>query len=142
MEKICPNILLSVPDTIDFDFITIKTQTTKSFFLNNTSDLNILFNIENAESFIFVPSGGILQRKKKLEIKIKINANLARVIVSNARIVLENKYHKILSLSVSNPQTWKENITKEEYHKIKVFNRLENIALSSLNNSALVKFKE
>jgi hypothetical protein len=56
--------------------------------------------------------------------------------------MVENKYHKILSLSVSNPQTWKENITKEEYHKIKVFNRLENIALSSLNNSALVKFKE
>ena len=99
MEKICPNILLSVPDTIDFDFITIKTQTTKSFFLNNTSDLNILFNIENAESFIFEPSGGILQRKKKQEIKVKINPDLARVLVSNARIVLENKYHKIIKLS-------------------------------------------
>ena len=99
MEKICPNILLSVPDTIDFDFITIKTQTTKSFFLNNTSDLNILFNIENAESFVFEPSGGILQRKKKQEIKVKINPDLARVLVSNARIVLENKYHKIIKLS-------------------------------------------
>ena len=99
MEKICPNILSSVPDTIDFDFITIKTQTTKSFFLNNTSEQNILFNIENAESFIFEPSGGILQRKKKQEIKIKINPNLAKVLVSNARIVLENKYHKIIKLS-------------------------------------------
>ena len=99
MEKICPSILSSVPDTIDFDFISIKTQTMKSIYLNNTSNQNILFNIENAEGFIFEPSCGILQRKKKLEIKIKINANLARVIVSNARIVLENKYHKIIKLS-------------------------------------------
>ena len=99
MEKICPYILSSIPDTIDFDFISIKTQTMKSIFLNNTSNQNILFNIENAESFTFEPSGGILPRKKKLEIKIKINPNLARVLVSNARIVLENKYHKIIKLS-------------------------------------------
>ena len=99
MEKICPYILSSIPDTIDFDFISIKTQTMKSIFLNNTSNQNILFNIENAESFTFEPSGGINHRKKKLEIKIKINPNLARVLVSNARIVLENKYHKIIKLS-------------------------------------------
>ena len=99
MEKICPYILSSIPDTIDFDFISIKTQTMKSIYLNNTSNQNILFNIENAESFTFEPSGGILPRKKKLEIKIKINPNLARVLVSNARIVLENKYHKIIKLS-------------------------------------------
>ena len=99
MDKICPNILSSIPDTIDFDFITIKTETTKSIYLNNFSDQNILFNIENAESFIFEPSGGIIPRKKKLEIKIKIKSDLARVLVSNARIVLENKYHKIIKMS-------------------------------------------
>ena len=55
---------------------------------------------------------------------------------------VENKFHKILSLSVTNAQAWKDNVSKEEYHKIKVFNRLENIALSSLNNSALVRYKE
>ena len=54
----------------------------------------------------------------------------------------ENKYKKILSLSVTNSQIWKENITKEEYHKIKVYNRLENIAIGSLNKSALIRFKE
>ena len=99
MEKICQNILLPIPDTIDYDFISIKTQTTKSIFLNNVSTQNILFNIENAECFTFEPSGGIIPRKKKLEIKIKINPDLARVLVSNARIVLENKYHKIIKLS-------------------------------------------
>ena len=99
MEKICQNILSPIPDTIDYDFISIKTQTTKSIFLNNVSTQNILFNIENAECFTFEPSGGIIPRKKKLEIKIKINPDLARVLVSNARIVLENKYHKIIKLS-------------------------------------------
>ena len=99
MEKICQNILSPIPDTVDFDFISIMTQTTKSIFLNNPSNQNILFKIENAESFIFEPSGGIIPHKKKLEIKIKINPNLARVLVSNARIVLENKYHKIIKLS-------------------------------------------
>ena len=99
MDKICPTILSSLPDIIDFDFITIKTETTKSIYLNNFSEQNILFNIENAESFIFVPSGGIIPRKKKLEIKIKIKPDLARVLVSNARIILENKYAKIIKMS-------------------------------------------
>ena len=99
MEKICTNILSAIPDTIDFDFISIKTETMKSIHLNNFSEQNILFKIENAESFIFEPSSGIIPRKKKLEIKIKINPNLARVLVSNARIILENKYHKIIKMS-------------------------------------------
>ena len=99
MDKICPNILSSIPDVIDFDFITIKTETSKSIYLNNFSEQNILFNIENAESFIFEPSGGIIPRKKKLEIKIKIKPELARVLVSNARIILENKYTKIIKMS-------------------------------------------
>jgi len=99
MDKICTNILSAIPDTIDFDFISIKTETMKSIYLNNFSEQNILFKIENAESFIFEPSGGIIPKKKKLEIKIKINPNLARVLVSNARIILENKYHKIIKMS-------------------------------------------
>ena len=55
---------------------------------------------------------------------------------------VDNKYHKILSLSVTSVPFWKENLTKEEYHRIKVFNRLEKIAISSLNQSSLKKFKE
>lgn len=51
-------------------------------------------------------------------------------------------YEKLRSLSVSSTPFWKENITKEEYRRIKIFNRLENIAISSLNTSAYIKFKE
>ena len=56
--------------------------------------------------------------------------------------VAEKKYQKILSLSVASTPIWKENLTKEEYHKIKVFNKLENSVINSLNKSALMKFKE
>ena len=54
----------------------------------------------------------------------------------------ENQYHKVLSLSVTNAHVWKENVTKEEYHRMRVFSRLENIAVGSLNKSALMRFKE
>ena len=99
MEKIYSSILSSLPDSIDFDFITVKTETIKHIYLDNTSEQNILFNIENAEGFIFEPTSGILPKKKKLDIHIKINPNLANVLVSNARVVLEQKYSKIIKLS-------------------------------------------
>ena len=54
----------------------------------------------------------------------------------------ENNYQKILSLSVASTPYWKENISKEEYHRIKVFNRLENTAIFSLENNALIRYKE
>ena len=99
MDKIYSSILSSIPERIDFDFITIKTETVKHIYLDNTSEKDILFNIENAEGFIFEPSNGIISKRKKLDIKIKINPNLANVLVSNARIILEQKYYKIIKLS-------------------------------------------
>ena len=99
MDKIYSSILSSIPDCIDFDFITVKTETVKHIYLDNTSEQNILFNIENAEGFIFEPSSGIISKKKKLDIQIKIKPNLANVLVSNARIILEQKYSKIIKLS-------------------------------------------
>ena len=99
MEKIYSNILSQIPETIDFDFITVKNETSKSIFLDNPSEQSILFTIENAEGFIFFPNNGIIPRKRKLEIKIKIIPNLATVLVANARIILDQKYKKIIRLS-------------------------------------------
>ena len=99
MDKIFSSILSSIPDCIDFDFITVKTETIKHIYLDNISEQNILFNIENAEGFIFEPSTGIIPKKKKLDVQIKIKPNLANVLVSNARILLEQKYSKIIKLS-------------------------------------------
>ena len=55
---------------------------------------------------------------------------------------VKNRCQEILSLSTTNPQTWKENLTREEYRKIRIFNRLESAAICSLDGSALMKFKE
>ena len=99
MDKIYASILSSLPESVDFDFITVKTETIKHIYLDNISEQNILFNIENAEGFIFEPSSGIIPKKKKLDIHIKIKPNLANVLVSNARIILEQKYSKIIKLS-------------------------------------------
>ena len=55
---------------------------------------------------------------------------------------VEKKYRQILSISVAPEPLWKENLSKKEYHKMRIFNRLENNAIKSLNTSALVKFKE
>ena len=79
MEKIYASILSTIPDCLDFDFITVKTETVKHIYLDNISDQNILFNIENAEGFIFEPSNGIIAKNKKLDIQIKIKPNLAKV---------------------------------------------------------------
>ena len=99
MDKIYSYILSQIPETIDFDFISVKNETIKSIYLENIAEQSILFKIENAEGFIFEPNQGIIPRKKKLEIKIKIIPNLANVLVANARIILDQKYKKIIRLS-------------------------------------------
>ena len=99
MEKIYSYILSQIPETIDFDFISVKNETIKSIFLENIAEQSILFKIENAEGFIFEPNQGIIPIKKKLEIKIKIIPSFANVLVANARIILDQKYKKIIRLS-------------------------------------------
>ena len=38
MDKIFSSILSSIPDCIDFDFITVKTETIKHIYLDNISE--------------------------------------------------------------------------------------------------------
>ena len=99
MEKAYSYIFSNIPETIDFDFISVKNETIKTLHLENISEQSILFKIENAEGFIFEPNQGIIPIKKKIEIKIKIIPNLANVLVANARIILDQKYTKIIRLS-------------------------------------------
>ena len=64
MDKICQNILSSIPERIDFDFITVKTETIKYIHLDNPADNNILFRRTNFFLYIF-------QRIKSLTITLK-----------------------------------------------------------------------
>ena len=99
MDKAYSYIFSKIPETIDFDFISVKNETFKTITLENISTKSILFQIENAEGFIFEPSQGIIPIKKKVDLKIKINPNYATVLIANARIILDQKYKKIIRLS-------------------------------------------
>ena len=65
MEKAYSYIFSNIPETIDFDFISVKNETIKTLHLENISEQSILFKIENAEGFIFEPNQGIIPIKKK-----------------------------------------------------------------------------
>ena len=99
MDKVYSHIFSNIPETIDFDFISVKNETYKIMTLENISNKSVLFSIENAEGFIFEPSKGIIPIKKRIDIKIKIKPNYANVLIANARIILDQKYTKIIRLS-------------------------------------------
>ena len=65
MEKTYSYIFSKIPDTIDFDFISVKNETVKTIYLENISEQSIVFKIENAEGFTFEPNQGIIPIKKK-----------------------------------------------------------------------------
>ena len=67
--------------------------------MENLCNEPILFEIQNPEGFTFSPLSGILLKDKKLENEIKVNPNLAEVLVSNTRIILDNKFAKIIKYS-------------------------------------------
>ena len=99
MDKAYSHIFSKIPETIDFDFISVKNESYKTITLENISQKSILYKIENAEGFIFEPNQGIIPIKKKVDLKIKINPNYATVLIANARIILDQKYTKIIRLS-------------------------------------------
>lgn len=51
-------------------------------------------------------------------------------------------FQKILSLHLSNPVNWKENLSPEEIKNMKRHNKLQNIMVSSLDKNAYMKYKE
>ena len=92
-------ILNSIPESIDFNFIPVKQISSKQITLCNSSEISIYFKISNAEGYIFKPDEGILSKNKPLTIEIIIEPNSASVLVSNAQITLDKKISKIFKLS-------------------------------------------
>ena len=56
MEKIYDYILSLIPDSIDFNFITVKNETSRKILLDNISNVSILFKIENSEGYVSKPN--------------------------------------------------------------------------------------
>ena len=92
-------ILNSIPESIDFNFIPVKAISSKQIILNNSSDTSIYFKITNAEGYIFKPNEGIIMKNKPVIIEVLIEPISASVIVANAQICLDKKISKIFKLS-------------------------------------------
>ena len=99
MEKVYAHMLSLIPNSVDFDFISVKANSIRKIYLDNTADISVVFQIEYAEGFIFQPSKGAVPKNSKLEINVQINPNLAHVLVGNAKITLDNKVSKIIKMS-------------------------------------------
>ena len=97
MDKIYSSMLEQI-DSIDFNYIPLKNESFRKICVENLCNELILFEIQNPEGFTFSPLSGILLKDKKLENEIKVNPNLAEVLVSNTRIILDNKFAKIIIL--------------------------------------------
>ena len=97
--SIYEKILSSIPESLDFNFISVKVTTSRTLTLNNPSDSSILFKITNSLGYIFSPSEGIIPKNKSITIIVSITPNNASVLIANAQITLDDKYNKIFKLS-------------------------------------------
>ena len=102
LNKLLPyykEILNSIPESIDFNFIPVKAVSTKQIILTNSNETSIYFKITNAEGYSFRPNEGILIKNKPVIIEVLIEPISASVIVANAQITLDKKISKIFKLS-------------------------------------------
>ena len=102
LNKLLPyykEILNSIPESIDFNFIPVKAVSTKQIILTNSYETSIYFKITNAEGYSFRPNEGILIKNKPVTREVLIEPISASVIVANAQITLDKKISKIFKLS-------------------------------------------
>ena len=50
-------------------------------------------------------------------------------------------FQRIMSLFITNPVNWKENLSQQEIKNIMLYDKLENIMIKSLDSRALIRFK-
>ena len=102
LNKLLPyykEILNSIPESIDFNFIPVKAVSSKKIVLTNSCNTSIYFKITNAEGYIFKPNEGIIMKSKPVTIEVLIEPMTASVIVANAQISLDKKISKLFKLS-------------------------------------------
>lgn len=114
--SIVKSILDKIPDVIDFDFCTAMNPTSKSFFLDNSSNKDIYYKIQYQESkerqakdntyfnkilegFKISPLEGIIPKHSKQEIVIGIFPKEAQVLIANCKIILDEIASKIIKMS-------------------------------------------
>ena len=122
----------------------------------NLASAKNLYNIDDRKLNNFFNKKYILKRNyiKKLEdrefkfqkcvLKLK-DTPKTPISFYNKEVIKQSAnqtFQKILSLHLSNPVNWKENLSPEEIKSIKRYNKLQNIMISSLDKNAFMKYKE
>ena len=122
----------------------------------NLASAKNLYNIDDRKLNNFFNKKYILKRNyiKKLEdrefkfqkcvLKLK-DTPKTPISFYNKEVIKQSAnqtFQKILSLHLSNPVNWKENLSPEEIKNIKRHNKLQNIMISSLDKNAFMKYKE
>ena len=134
-------MLSLIPNSIDFDFISVKSNSIRKIYLDNTADISVIFQIEYAEGFIFSPNKGVVPKNSKLEINCEINPNLANVLVGNAKITLDNKVSKIIKMScISKYPRLQLNVTSLDFGIVQIGKSQEMNLIVSNDESVSANF--
>ena len=126
----------------------------KSIKINNIKNINMIEE-ENKELNKFFNKKYLKKRSyiKKLEDReFKFQKNILKlkntpkntIEVYNKNVIRQkaNKFfHQVMSFFLTSPVNWKDSLSPEEIKNIKLYNRLENNMIKSLESKALIQFK-
>jgi len=107
-------------------------------------DLNKFFNKKYIQKRKYIQKLEDREYKfQKLVLRMKDTPKMP-ILMYNKELIKQDvcqSFQKMMSLLLSNPINWKENLSPEEIKTIKNYDKLEHAMISSLNNAALIKFQ-
>ena len=107
-------------------------------------DLNKFFNKKNIQKRKYIQKLEDREYKfQKLILRMKDTPKM-QILMYNKELIKQNvnqTFQKMMSLLLSNPINWKENLSQEEIKIIKKHDKLEHEMISSLSKAALIRFQ-
>ena len=107
-------------------------------------ELNLFFNKKYIQKRNYIKKLEDRELKfQKCILKLK-NTPKSAIEIYNREVMKQNanqSFQKIMSLFISNPINWKENLSPQEVKNIKLYDRLENCMIKSLSRNAFLNFK-
>lgn len=107
-------------------------------------DLNKYFNKKYIQKRKYIQKLEDREYKfQKLVLRLKDTPKMPILMYNKEMIKQEvnQTFQKMMSLFISNPINWKENLSQEEIKNIKKFDKLEHAMISSLSKAAMIKFQ-
>ena len=93
------HIFLNIPESIDFGFVSVQNTFEKTLTIENPSNKSIRFKTKCLDIFKLNHTEGEIHKNSKIELKIKLTPDSAKVILSNFMIILDDYQSKTIKLS-------------------------------------------